>query len=93
MYKIFYVTAVKKDIKALSNKVRLLIDDNLLVLAKNPFAGKFLHGEFKGYFSYSFSSQGTEYRIIYQVLKNELIVLIIMIGSRENLYRRLRGRV
>lgn len=93
MYKIFYITAVEKDIKFISKSVNDLITHNYFpVLSKNPFSGKFLLGEFKGYLSYSFSHQGTEYRIIYQILK-ESAILVIMIGSRENIYKRLKRRI
>lgn len=93
MHKVFYSTAVKKDIRVLPDKIRLLVEDSFLILTKNPLIGKFLHGELKGYLSYSLSNQGTEYRIIYQILKEESVILVIMIGSRENLYQRLKRRI
>lgn len=94
MYKIFYITAVKKDIKTIPKNVKDLITGNHLpVLLKNPFSGKFLTGEFKSYLSYSFSCQGTEYRIIYQILREKLIILVIMVGSREGIYKRLKKRI
>lgn len=94
MYRIFYITAVKKDIKALPKNVEKSIQyDYLPKLSENPFCGKPLTGELRGYLSYSLTYQGTEYRIIYEIQKDRLIVLIIMIGSCENIYNRLRRRV
>jgi len=90
MYRVFYITPVRKDLKALSEKVRELVDNYFSVLAENPFVGKFLAGEFKRFLSYSFIYSGTEYRIIYQILKKKLVILVIMVGSRENIYKRLR---
>lgn len=93
MYKILYITAVKKDLKSLPKEVRSLIDDKYFpALAENPYIGKCLKGEFKDYLSFSFSYTRVEYRIIYQILGKELLVLVIMVGSRENIYERLKRR-
>ncbi|MBI1755276.1 type II toxin-antitoxin system mRNA interferase toxin, RelE/StbE family [Candidatus Azambacteria bacterium] len=93
MYTIFYITAVKKDLKDLSTEARQFLDQHFAALSENPFQGEFLHGEFRGYFSYHFPHKGTDYRIIYRIVKEELVVLVIMIGSRKNLYSRLKKRV
>lgn len=93
MYKIFYISPVKKDLKALSQQVRKLVDEQFLILSNNPFIGKLLKAGFKNYLSHSFSYQSVEYRIIYQLFNDKLMILIIMIWSRENIYKRLKRRL
>ena len=93
MYKVFYITAVKKDFKALPKEVNLLKEKYFSILSNNPFCGEPLTDVFKSYLSYHFSYQGTRYRIIYKIIKEKLIILIILIGSRENIYKRLKRRL
>jgi len=48
---------------------------------------------FKGLESYHFKSGTVEYRIIYEIYQNEHIVIVLLIGKRENLYSKLKRRV
>ena len=49
----------------------------------NPYQGKALRGEFTGKYSYRLGS----YRIIYKLRKGELLVIIIDIGHRRDIYK------
>ena len=51
-------------------------------LAKDPFQGKSLKGELKGRYSYRIGS----YRILYRVFKNQLLVIVIDISHRRDIY-------
>ncbi|MDE2143565.1 MAG: type II toxin-antitoxin system RelE/ParE family toxin [Elusimicrobia bacterium] len=52
-------------------------------IARNPMeAGKPLHGELKGLRSYRFGS----YRILYEVRHGELLVIVIDLGHRREIY-------
>lgn len=53
------------------------------LIAKNPFIGKKLDGEYRGYYSY----RVWPYRIIYAVYKKELLVLIIRVKHRQGAYK------
>ena len=64
---------------ALYERVERALDD----LEKDPFLGKPLKGELKGKYSYRVGS----YRILYLVHKHELLVLIIDIGHRRDVYK------
>lgn len=93
MYKIVYTNPVEKDIKSLSVEIRdVILNKYFPLLSKNPFCGKFLKGEFNKYLSYSFIYKSVEYRIIYQVFKDKLLILVVMVSSRENIYKRLKRR-
>lgn len=52
-------------------------------LEKDPFQGKLLKGELRGKYSYRVG----DYRIIYRVHKHELLVLIIDVGHRRQVYQ------
>jgi len=52
-------------------------------LASNPHLGEFLKGEWKGYRKY----RTGDYRIIYRVEHSRLVIYIVTIGDRKNVYR------
>ncbi|PIV37523.1 type II toxin-antitoxin system mRNA interferase toxin, RelE/StbE family [Candidatus Roizmanbacteria bacterium CG02_land_8_20_14_3_00_36_15] len=52
-------------------------------LASNPFIGKKLAGEFKGYYSI----RVWPYRIIYVIFKKWLIIYIVSISHRQGVYK------
>ena len=64
---------------ALYQRVAHALDD----LARDPFQGKPLKGELRGRYSYRVGS----YRILYLVRQQELLVLIIDLGHRRDIYR------
>ena len=52
-------------------------------LALNPNLGEFLKGEWKGYYKY----RTGDYRIIYRVEHHKLLIYVITIGDRKDVYR------
>jgi len=64
---------------ALYPRVASALDD----LQRDPYQGKPLKGELKGRYSYRVGS----YRVVYVVRRQELLVLIIDIGHRRDIYR------
>ncbi len=92
MYTIEITNAVKKDIKNLPLNIQSKINDVFLDLTKNPNLGEQLSGEFYDCFSIHFKVLNIQYRIIYKVYNNELIILVILVGSRENIYKQLKRR-
>ena len=64
---------------ALYQRVAQALED----LGRDPFQGKPLKGELKGRYSYRVGS----YRILYLVRQQALLVLIIDIGHRRDIYR------
>ncbi len=93
MYEIYFGTAVRKDLKNLSKNIQNKVEEIFILLSKNPLIGDSLKGEFLGFFSYHFKTQNTEYRIIYDIKDKELIVLIVLVGTRENIYKQLKRRL
>ena len=52
-------------------------------LALNPHLGELLKGEWKGYRKY----RSGNYRIIYRIERDKLLIYIITIGDRKDAYR------
>lgn len=52
-------------------------------LEQNPFQGKPLKGQLEGHYSYRVGS----YRILYLIRRDQLLVIVIDIGHRRDIYR------
>ena len=93
MYEIYFGSAVKKDLQKLPKNIQNKVHEIFFLLLNNPLLGSALKGEFLGYSSYHFKETKTDYRIIYEIKDAELVILIILVGTRENIYRQLKRRV
>ena len=94
MFKIKTVKAVKKDMKKLSNEILKEIKEfHFKNIRENPFKSQELGYSFKGLYSYHFSFKKIAYRIIYEVFEMDELIVIIMIGSRESFYAKLKRRL
>ncbi|MCK4798885.1 MAG: type II toxin-antitoxin system mRNA interferase toxin, RelE/StbE family [Spirochaetes bacterium] len=94
MYTIKAVNPVKQDIKKLHPKVANLIQEHYLsIIKEDPYEAGNLSGKFSSLKSYHFKYIGVDYRIIYQIFENEKIVRLLMIGARENFYKKLKLRL
>lgn len=86
MYKIELTKVAEKELNKLFQKNKRLykrVDAALDAIAKNPDDGKPLKHILKGNYSYRVG----EYRIIYQVRRKQLVVIIIDAGHRREIYR------
>ena len=84
MYRVEYSKGVLKDLKALPQALqRKALDFVENALAIDPYVGKPLTGPFKGLFKYRVG----DYRIIYSVERSRLIVFVLRIRHRKDVYR------
>lgn len=83
MYKILYAKEAKTFIDKLSLKNKRQIKEAVERIAQNPEIGKHLTHELKSLLSYR---SGT-YRIIYRIYHKEILVLILTIGHRKDIYK------
>ena len=81
-HKLVIPKKVQKDLNRIDGRYQLRVRAALVALAGNPYLGKKLEGEYKNQRSY----EVRPYRIIYEIKKYELIVLIIRIGHRQGVY-------
>ena len=82
----FHLLITKKAEKNLDNlpeSYRLKIRNVLRDLLIDPFRGKKLSGKKNGQYSIAV----WPYRIIYFVIKRELIIIVINIGHRQGVYK------
>lgn len=79
---------IRKSDSTLYKKVLHAIED----IRRNPFIGDAKKGDLKGYFCLDVFHVGTNYELCYALEKDENgeIVLIVLMGPRENFYAELK---
>jgi addiction module RelE/StbE family toxin len=94
MYEIKAPSSVKKDIKRLDKPVqRELRDKYFPKIKESPFDAEPLRGDLRGLWAYHFFHGSTQYRIVYEILRDERVVMLVMVGSRGDFYESLRRRL
>ena len=83
MYNVLYTDEAKKVISKLSLKKKRQIKNAVERIADNPEIGKHLTRELKGFLSY----RSGPHRIIYRIYHKEILVLILTIGHRKDVYK------
>ena len=83
-YKVLIKKSALKDLEAVpkSDQKRLL-DAIESRLSKDPYQGKALSGEFAGLYRW----RSGKFRIIYEIQQDILVVLVLRIGHRKDVYR------
>ncbi len=77
-----------RDLQKLPPDARGRVRTTLEALQTDPRLGKALIGELKGLWLYRTAS----YRLIYQLREAELVVLVVAIGHRRDIYEKARRR-
>lgn len=85
-YRLLYLPRVLKDLRKLDPAILGAARKALERIASDPSVGTPLLYSLKGYYSFRTSS----YRIIYKVRRKELIVLVVAVGHRREVYDSLR---
>ena len=78
MYKLAYTPEAREQIGSLQKEIRSQLKKAIDRLAVEPKLGKRLAGDLDGLWSY----RSGDWRIIYQVHQNELLIVIIAVGDR-----------
>ena len=89
MYRLVYTKEAKTAIDGLPVKIKRQIKNAVERISANPEIGKCLTQELKGLLSYRFG----DYRVIYRVFHKEILVLILTVGHRKDIYRKTSGKV
>ena len=84
-YRILYTKEAKRNIDKLDPSVRKLVRKAVESLSREPERGKPLSHELAGLRSLRTS----DYRIVYRPKGEEIVVIVIAIGHRREVYRRL----
>lgn len=83
MFRLVVLREAKKELAKIPKASQERIISALRPIRNDPFAGKPLHGELKGRYSW----RVWPYRIIYEIRKQELVVTVITIGHRQAVYK------
>ncbi len=76
----------KRTIERLDPSIRKIIKKAIESLAANPARGKTLAYDLAGLHSLRTS----DYRIIYRIKEKELIIIVIAVGHRREVYKKLK---
>jgi len=86
MYSLHFLSSAKKEFKKLDAIAQKIIKEKIILLSTNPDILKnnikALKGEYKG----KFRLRINQYKVIFQVKDEELIVIIVRIGHRKEVY-------
>ncbi len=84
MYKLFIDDKVVKDLRKIDKKWQTKIIANIKTkLVKNPFLGKKLVGDLSPYYRYRVG----DYRVLYEVLNKEVLIIVVKIKHRKDVYK------
>ena len=84
MYKVAYLDSIKEDLKKLDKAVvKKIISRIETYLAQDPKGlGKPLKGDFQGYWRYRWG----DYRVIYRIAEQEILIIVLRISHRKEVY-------
>ena len=85
-YSVKFTREAKKRIEKLDASVKNIIQKAIDSLAQNPYKGKPLSHELAGLYSYRTS----DYRIIYKIEEGQLIIIVVTVGHRREIYKKLK---
>ena len=85
-YSIKYTKEAKKKIEKLDKSIKLVIKKAIESLSSNPYKGKPLSYELAGLYSLRTS----DYRIIYRIKEKQLIIIVVTVGHRREIYKKLK---
>lgn len=82
MYQITFDNNAKSFLKKLKRGEQKIILDKIEKLKENPFLGKRLAGNLFGLWRLRID----KYRALYKIIEEKLIIVILDIGHRKNIY-------
>lgn len=86
VYNVVYDEKVYKDLKSLDKSIakRILNQIETKLAADPVHLGKELTGEFKGYYRFRVG----DYRVVYKISQTEVLILVLRISHRKDIYDR-----
>ena len=82
-YQISIKPNAEKELKRIPKRDYYRVLSAFTLLSQNPFIGKKLGGKYKGQYTY----RVWPCRIIYEIHKKELVILIVRVGHRQGVYK------
>ena len=92
-YSIEIIHLVKDDLKKLKHNKKIAVNQ-IISLENDPIKkSESLSGTLKGLRSFKFTLTDGQYRAIFKILEDNKVCLLIIIGSRQNIYLEAKRRV
>jgi len=85
-YKLLFLKEAVEEFKKLDKPVQRIIKEKLELLSQNPESLKNNIKPLKGKYKGLYRLRVGDYRIIFQVKKEEVLIIIIRIGHRRDIY-------
>ena len=82
MYSVFLQPPTKRFLKKVPQNIRERIIKKLEKLKRNPSLGSPLAGRLSSLWKLRVG----DYRVIYQIIKDKIVVVVLRIGHRKNVY-------
>lgn len=83
-YKLLFDDKVFKDLKNIDNKWQKKILEAIKTkLVQDPYIGKKLVGDLSLFYRYRVNN----YRVIYEILEDEIVLVVIKIKHRKDVYK------
>jgi len=85
-YRVFFTREATRNVEKLDPSIKRIIKKAIESLAVNPAKGKPLAYDLAGLHSLRTS----DYRIIYRIREKQLIIIVIAVGHRKEIYKKLK---
>lgn len=89
MYSVLYTSEARSFIEACDKKIKRQLKAAVERIAATPAIGKRLTQELSRFWAY----RAGDYRIIYRVSHSEIVVVIIAIGHRRDVYEKISRKL
>ena len=86
MYTLTFLTSAQKEFRKLDTVAQKRIKKKLLLLVENPEVLKNNIKALKGEHQGKFRLRISQYRVIFQIKEGELMITIIRVGHRKEIY-------
>ncbi|MFZ5645637.1 MAG: type II toxin-antitoxin system RelE family toxin [Bacillota bacterium] len=92
-YEIRLSKGAVRDLKKMEPALRDFLYNRLYEIAENPYQNDKLSGPYRELRSQHSKFRGVEYRVIYYINEEGRLIIIALIGTRENIYDELARRL
>ena len=93
MYTLHFMPKAEKFLKKLKNdNLKSLFKESFKKISQNPYIGQPKKGILNGILCYDVYYDKTNYEIAYRIYENK-IVIVILVGTRENFYNLLKRSI
>ncbi len=86
VYSIEFLSEAKKELSKLDFVVQRQLKEKIILLSQNPAVLKNNIKPIKGEFLGKFRLRVRDYRVIFQIIDEKVLILIVRIGHRKEIY-------